>query len=63
MAVNPVVVTCTKDQWTKIASAVKTGLVIIKNAEAVYFSTYRVAGDPAPAGQVELENESQKGDY
>ena len=46
---NPVVVPCTQDAWTKVATGVTTGVVhILKTDPDKYLQTYRVSADPAP---------------
>lgn len=47
---NPATVSCDADVWTKVATAVKSGQVSIKNnAPRVYRCTYVVTADPAPS--------------
>lgn len=46
---DPVVVSCTKDVWTKVATNVTTGVVhILKTDPDAYYQTYRVTTNPAP---------------
>lgn len=46
---TPTFVTCTKDQWTKIATNVETGFINkISLDPNIYLYTYRDTGDPAP---------------
>ena len=46
---NPIIVECPADTWTKVASAVNTGVVHIKDrTPGKYLHTYRTADDPAP---------------
>lgn len=48
---NKVEVICPVDAWALVASAVNTGVVHIKEkAPNLYLHTYRIAGDPVPAG-------------
>lgn len=47
---NPIIVACSADTWTKVATNVTTGQVHIKNTRpVVYLHTYRMTGDAAPA--------------
>jgi len=46
---NPLPVACTKDTWTKIATAVNYGnIVITDNSPRMYLWTYRETGGAAP---------------
>ena len=46
---DPVVVTCPKDVWTKVATNVTTGLIhILKTDPDAYYQTYRDTGGAAP---------------
>ena len=46
---NPAVITCTKDTWVVVATAVKSGTIKrLKQHTSKYLQTYRVTGDPAP---------------
>lgn len=48
---NPVAVLCTSNVWTSVATNVNAGAVTIKdNTPGIYRHTYRMTGDPAPAG-------------
>ena len=44
---NPTTVSCPKNQWTKVATAVKNGGVW-KRKNATYFQTFRQTGEAAP---------------
>jgi hypothetical protein len=47
---NPVITALTTDVWTKIATAVTTGLVkVADNTPRVYLATYKDTGEAAPA--------------
>lgn len=45
---DPVTVACAADSWTKVATAVTTGFIWIKDTKPVYQVTYRMNGNPAP---------------
>lgn len=45
---NPVLIVCTENAWTKVATNVTSGQIHDKASRAVYFQTYRTTGDPAP---------------
>ncbi len=46
---NPTEVICPADEWTKVASSVKTGFVhVVKSEMVALYQTYRTAGDKAP---------------
>lgn len=46
---NPIIVACPKNVWTKVATAVKAGVIYTKiTGPDVYYHTYRLTGDPAP---------------
>lgn len=52
---NPVIVACAADVWTKVATAVLTGNIWVKDKPSGgMMQTYRLTGDPAPT----LETES-----
>ena len=46
---DPVLVTCTKDTWVKVATNVTTGLVWKTNENPNYLQTYVMTGNPAPS--------------
>ncbi len=49
MAANPVAVTCLKDQWTIVATAVTIGTIeIVKDSPTIYSYTYVLTGQAAP---------------
>ena len=60
---NPIVVTCTKNTWVKVATNVTSGLVhILDFTPNLYLQTYRITGDPAPTlltDAVPLENKDE----
>ena len=45
---DPAIVTCTKGQWTIVATAVTTGQVNRIEKRPVYYQTYRPTGEAAP---------------
>ena len=48
---DPVLVTCTADAWTKVATNVTAGKVkIVSNDPDQYLETYRDTGGTAPSG-------------
>lgn len=51
---NPVIIDCTKDVWTKVATDVVTGQVHKKSeVPQLYLHTYRLTGETAPALKTE----------
>lgn len=59
---DPVIVACTKDIWTKVATNVTTGYVWIKDSGPnVYFQTYRDTGGAAPSDNADAVNMSLPG--
>ena len=52
--VNPVIVPCPADAWTKVATNVTTGVVHIKNTKpGQYLQTYRVTAGAAPTDRAD----------
>jgi hypothetical protein len=45
---DPVIVPCTKDAWTKVATAVTAGQVWLKDVRPYYRQAYVMTGNPAP---------------
>jgi hypothetical protein len=45
---NPTTISCTKDVWTKVATAVTYGQVWVLNNLPHYIHTYKLTGEPAP---------------
>jgi len=50
---DPVVTPCPNGVWTKVATAVQTGMVNILQKRANYFHTYRDTGGTAPTNKSE----------
>jgi len=48
-AANPVLLDIPVDEWTPVAINVLSGVVHIIKADAIYYQTYRLTGDPAPS--------------
>lgn len=53
---NPDLIVCTEDEWTKVATNVKSGQIHDKASRAVYFQTYRLTGVAAPLNTDETES-------
>lgn len=54
MAVNPAIVTCTKDQWTKVITAQVSGRIhVLNDSPSAYYQTYRLTGESAPTDLTE----------
>jgi len=53
MAEDPAIVACPQDTWTKVATAVTSGNVWIKNTSGLYSQTYRLTGEAAPTDSTE----------
>jgi hypothetical protein len=52
---NPVVIDTTAATWSQVAASVKKGTIIILQPRASYRITYRVAGNPPPSTQQEID--------
>lgn len=48
---DPVAVPCPEDDWTIVATDVKTGIVRIKNTAPSYVQTYRDTGGAVPTDE------------
>lgn len=48
---DPLIVECTKDIWTKVATNVTSGIIWIKNKLPTYLQTYRDTGESAPTNK------------
>ena len=59
---DPELITCPDGVWTKVATAVRTGMIHIKDLSPAYFQTYRVTGEaPPPANLNEAVSVSVDG--
>lgn len=48
---NPVIVHCTADSWTKVATNVRTGNIFITDRTPdAYYQTYKMTGEAPPSG-------------
>jgi hypothetical protein len=52
---NPVVINISNGIWAQVAATVKKGTIVILEPRASYRVTYRVAGDPPPSTQQEID--------
>ena len=50
---NPVFIACTKDAWTKVATAVTTGQLWKANSSPLYLQTYKLTGEAVPTDRDE----------
>jgi len=50
---DPVIVACPEGEWTKVATAVQTGMVNILIKTPNYYHTYRDTGGDAPTDKSE----------
>ena len=53
---NPVVLSLTPNQWTKVATNVTTGQIWLKDTSQKWWHTYRDTGDPAPTDRSDAMN-------
>ena len=51
---DPILVDIPKNAWLKVATAVTSGMIHIKNSTPVYYQTYRDTGGAAPVGLTEI---------